>query len=140
MQQFHLTTTDNIPDDYSITQGSTYAFIMRYHDYDISDWNIRGQIRDNYADKNGNILASFDIPNIEYDPENGWTLIYVELSAQVTETLPLLPRIRQDKDDCIRIGSNVYVYDIEAENPVNSLVIKLAYGYVEIKPEVTRND
>jgi len=133
---FHFTKTDN-QQDYSIRQGATFSFAIKYKELDISDWEFRGQIRRKYADNDENVLADFDFSVPVFDIENNWTFVVANLSATTTETLPIHPKRRATKRDAVIVGINVWVYDIEAESPTGE-VVRITEGFVEVNQEVTR--
>lgn len=141
MQKFHLTSWENTPNDYSILQGAYYGFTIYYPELDLSNYGFSGQIRAT-ADSQ-EILASFNFSPVVYGQISGETgdfsKIPVFLNASQTIAIPPT-KLRNSRSDTIKEGSNVYVYDIEAVNPLNSEhIIKLiAKSWVEVVAEVTR--
>lgn len=140
---FHLTDTDHTDGCFGIRQGETLNYLTFYYPADVSTYTPRGEIRDNYADNSGTLLASFTFDPLVYAnvtlPGGGSgfrTVIIPKLSATVTESIPFTQN-RTSASDAVIIGRNVYVYDIELESTGGD-VIRLAYGWVEIIPEVTR--
>ena len=140
--EFHLTNTDHTDKCCAIKQGETFNYVTFFYPDDVSSYTPRGEIRDNYADSGGNLLATFTFDPLVYAnvtlPGGGMdfrTIIIPSLSAATTETIPFTQN-RKTVNDPVIVGRNVYVYDIELE--LAGTVIKLAYGWVEVLPEVTR--
>lgn len=139
----HLTQTDYTDDTcFAICQGSTFCTPQIYIKKDYTTWTPRGQIRQNYADLEPVILANFIFDPIIFASVdiNGdiddRSLIIAKLPATVTELLPITP-LRRSIEDRVRVGVNVWVYDIELEDP-SGVVDNLVSGYVEVLAEVTR--
>lgn len=141
--EFHLTDTDN-DTCYAIQQGSTYRFAIFYPG-DISTYSFRGQIRRNYADLESATLASFAFTTPTYasytigTTTGMYTRVYASLTPTQTQGLTVPSKRRVDADEAAIPGTNVWVYDIEAQAPSPSTdVLKLAKGWVEVDREVTR--
>lgn len=139
----HLTKTDYTNGtNFAVCQGSTFCTPQIYIKFDYSLWTPRGQIRRNYADVDPVVLANFTFDPIVYASVdiNGdiddRSLIVAKLDDSITETLPVTP-LRRTISDAVRVGTNVWVYDIELESPTG-VVNNLVSGYVEVLPEVTR--
>ena len=145
---FHLTALDTY-DRYgkllnlSIYQGVKKSFVIYYPDKDLTGYTLTGHIRKNYADNTNTILTSFNFLNVTYGNINAnegfFSLVTPYLNPSQTQSLPVTKN-RTNSSDRILVGSNVYVYDIEAKNPNNAEdIVKLIYpSYIEVRPEVTR--
>jgi hypothetical protein len=141
---FHLTKTDyEDGSNFSIQQGSSFDWLVFYYPEDISTWLPRGQIRTNYAQKGGELIAEFDFDLLVYASQtiDGVTAfrtkIRPKLSATQTEAMNFNLRTRKSSDEIAVPGRNVWVYDIELEHPTNGTVIKLSRGFVEVELETT---
>ncbi len=115
--------------DLSIKQGKTYQLSFNYPQ-DLSNGEIRGQIRDQYAQDNGNLLAIFSF-NKTWDNILGKTNIIATINAADTSIIPYTKYQGTSRPSI----NNCFVYDIEYEE--NNVVILLLNGLVEVKPEVT---
>lgn len=115
-----------------IEQGSTLEIITTIRDsagelIDISGWNFRGQLRQNYS--SNDIAASFSFEILDQSIDLGKLKIFIP--ATETELIPVNPA----KGLCPTPTS--YAYDIEAETETN-FVYRLLSGVVKVIPEVTR--
>lgn len=123
--------------DIAIKQGKTFTLTV-YYKGDRSAWGIRGQIRDNYAEVEGVILANFTFLPLEYDAVEDSTRITLVLKGSVTE---LLPSTRyQAQEGQTPSVTNCYVYDVEIIDPldVTNVIDVIEASFVQVKPEVTR--
>jgi hypothetical protein len=143
MPTFHLTATDHESASYAIKQGATFDFVAFYYEENLSTWTPRGQIRDNYADKNGTIQASFSFDPLVFGPvtidgiTKNYTKVKPILSATETRNLTFNLKTRSSASDIVTPGKNVWVYDIELESP-GGIVRRDIQGWVEVSSEVTR--
>ena len=144
-QTFHLTATDHTDYSYAIQQGSTFDSVTFLHPDNLTTWNARGQIRDNYADLGGVIKATFTFPTLVYEPvtigtvTKSYTKIKPTLSAAVTQALVFDLKKRIDSTVTAVPGKNVWVYDVEVySSDVVPVVYRIGEGFVEISKEVTR--
>lgn len=115
--------------DLAIRQGKTYQLTFNYPS-DLTQGEIRGEIRDKYLQDNGNLLATFSF-NVTYDEVEEKSLIVATISATDTANI-VYTKYQGNGDPSPR---NCYVYDIEYEE--NEVVNLLLNGLVEVKPEVT---
>jgi len=122
--------------DLAIRQGSSYTLTLQY-DGDYSTWLPKSQIRDNYLEQGGVLLAEFNFTPLIYDESNNKTQITLSLKADVTSTIPSSKF--QAKDNEIPNTNNSYVYDIELTDPNDSTnIIKIIDpSFVQVIPEVT---
>jgi hypothetical protein len=143
--KYHLTYTDNKPNDYSIVQGEYFSFTIYYPDFDFSTWFLQSHIRKTYDDPQ--ILAAFSFQPTVYQLHTNtagvsklYSIIIPYLGASQTVLLPVT-RSRKSELESAREGGNVWVYDLEAHHPTDSdNVIKIiSKSYVEVIPEVTRS-
>lgn len=138
-------STFNLIDDdsgcYAIRQGATFdSLVILWPDDDLTDWTPRGQIRTNYVDASGVVLAEFTFADLTFGPETidgttaNYTRILPSLSASETQAISAPPKALTE--DFIP-GSNCWVYDIEIESP-DGVVKRLVEGVVTVSREVTR--
>ena len=115
--------------DLSIKQGKTYQLSF-YYPQDLTAGEIRGQIRDKYAQDNGVLLAEFGF-TVTWDSVESKSLVVASLDASETALIAYT----KFPGYGIATTRNCHVYDIEYEE--NGSVILLLNGLVEVKPEVT---
>jgi len=113
----------------AITQGKTYQISFNYP-ADLTNGELRGQIRNKYAQDNGELLASFSFSS-NYDTIEQKTLTVAKIEAIETALIPYT-KYQGTSDISLR---NAYVYDIEYEE--NGTVIELLRGLVQVKAEAT---
>ena len=132
---YHLTYTDNQPNDYSINQGVDYTFTIQYP-ADITLWVPTGTIRRNWADNDTTQhLALFNFQTPIYDSITGLTTILPYLTAEQTSLIPHTLTRANSKVPAVP-GSNVWVYDIDIVS-LSGQSHRLVGGYVEVRPGVT---
>lgn len=136
--QFHLTLTDNAPNNYAIIQGANYSFSVLFPG-DYSTWIPSAQIRKNYADKDSVVLVEFTFATNEYDSGTDKTRFTAYLDAEETKELPVTP-LRKTGESA-RLGTNVWCYDMEITNPddITNVIKLIRLSYVEVLAEVTRD-
>ena len=134
--QFHLTYTDNQPNDYSIDQGADYSKVAFNYPGNISSWTPKGSIRYTWLDQDSfsQPLAIFSFLPLIYDSITDKTLISPTLAA--SQTLIPHTRNRQNALTPVNLGVSVYVYDIDITSP-SGVVMRLVSGYVEVNPMCT---
>lgn len=137
----------NLTGDLAIRKGETYDKIEFYYTDDISspNWEMAMHIRKNYSNNNtsnSNIdkLAEFlFLPNI-YGTfmVNGISTLATKISPYLTysDTRNILLPDSSIKNKTI-VGTNVWVYELEAFNTVTDVKLKLCTGYVEVIGEIT---
>ena len=137
--QYHLTLTDNKPNNYAILQGATYSFTLSIPG-DFSRWIPLAQIRKNIADIDPLVLASFNFAPLTWDNLTNLTTITPYLTATQTQSLPVTP-LRASVNETLKPGINVWLYDLELENPdVSSNKIKIIRSSnVEVLGEISRS-
>lgn len=141
---YHLTSTDYEGVNNAIEQGATYDRLAFFYPENVSSWSAVGQIRTNYATKDGVKIADFLFEPMQYaefaidgKPPKFYTRIKPYLTAALTQSLPWNLTPRKTSKEFVKPGRNVWVYDIELHS--NDLrVIRLVEGYVEVRLEVTR--
>jgi hypothetical protein len=146
----HLTNTDYNDRCCAIEQGSDYTILDLYvEDEDGEDYTTytpKGQIRDNYPDNGGVVLAEFEFLPIVYGVftlptvpsiTGNFFKVSPRLSAAVTQLIPSPSKTRATVDDPVKVGRNVWVYDIELHLG-GKVPPKIAMGWVEVTREVTR--
>ena len=122
--------------DQAIRQGATFNIIYRCSG-DLSLWTPRGQIRTDFAENDGELLASFSFLQLVYDVETNLTAIPAILKADITATIP--GTRYQGEPNVTLSNRNCYVYDIELVDPNDETnVLKIVdTSFVEVKPEAT---
>ena len=145
MITLHLTKTDNLPEDYSLKQGITFDWLtITVPGEDLSDCTPLGQIRKNYAEFDSNVLVSFSFDALTYEIftlENNTTEYRTVIKPTLTdEETAILPstKNRKNKSELAIAGKNVWVYDIKLLKPSGE-TIALTEGYVEVRPDVSRD-
>jgi hypothetical protein len=121
--------------NYAITQGKTYQISLNYEG-DVTAATPLGQIRSNYAQVPENtLLATFSFLPMVYDSLIDKTTITAQLSAADTENIPYT--IYQGTG---KISTRTcYVFDMELHYPDGVVKELMPLGFVQIKPEVTRD-
>ena len=125
----------------TIRQGETYDQVFVYFSGDFTSFIPKGEIRTNFADKEGELLASFTFPSLVFGEfnlgeglEGSYTLVRPQLSADVTRSLPL------HRQRTVRAkyapGRNCWVLDLMLMDD-NNIVRASAVRYVEVLPSVT---
>lgn len=140
--QIHLINNSTITNDgttislgdLSIKQGASFNLTFLYSG-DVSTWAIRGQIRDNFAEQDGDIIANFTFLPRVYDSDSELTSIVAVLKANVTADMPSTKYQGSGTFN----NRNCYVYDIEIVDPndSNNVFKVVETSYVQVKPEVT---
>jgi hypothetical protein len=136
--QFHLTLTDNAPNDYSIMQGAYYSFQIHYPEIDMTSWLFSGHIR--LKTNSPVIITQFNFLPTVYGTRVGKTGNWSTIAPYLTSTqTSLLPILQSRESDC-REGLNVLVYDIEGYDPLfqNNVIKLISRSWIEVVPEVTR--
>ena len=111
----------------AIRQGKTYSFSFSYPQ-DLTEGEMRGQIRNNWAQDGGELLGEFDF-DITYDGEK--SLVIVNLDAVTTANIPYT----RYQGNGVLSTRTAWVYDIEYEE--NLTVIPMFDGFNQVRPEVT---
>jgi hypothetical protein len=126
----------NLIGDLAIIQGKTYNLTIWWSG-DVSLWNPRARIRDNFLSKEGIELAQFNFLPLTYpvldDENNPYTLILISLTA--SQTSLLTPTKYQGNEDDLKVGKTL-VWDLELES-LAGVVVGTTWGYVQVYPEVT---
>lgn len=128
---FNLIDTDDFKA--GITQGATYQISFLYPE-DITNCVVKGQIRTNFAQNGGDLLAEFSFLPLVYDDFLNKTTVTAQLSAEQTESIPFT------KFQGVGLVSikNCYVYDMEIIYISGEVKKLVPYGFVQVKPEVTK--
>lgn len=141
--QYHLTNFDNPGKRLAVVQGARYGFTLSYPTIDFTGWTFGGQIRKTYDD--ATILASWNFGTVTFGtipefPTDSFSTFEIYLNASQTAALPIPPKTRESRTDPAVPGSNVWVYDIEAYDPLDAenIIKVICLSYVQVKPEVTR--
>ena len=127
---------------YAIEQGETLNNLAFYYqEVDVSDHVPTGEIRDNYFDPGGTVLATFSFDPLTFasvtvgtDTFNA-TIIKPTLTDAQTQAIPLTPLPLTSSQGIV--GLTVWVYDIKLTSPGGDVII-LARGHVQVVPDVTR--
>ena len=125
-----------------IQQGATFDWLQIYYKGDYSTWTPYGQIRKDYAYKNGEVLVDFNFYPLSYgnvtigEITGNYTLVRPYLSASKTLALPN-HKLRTDSDQPLKPGRNCWLYDIKLVAPGGE-VKKSTVRFLEVMPDVTR--
>ncbi len=139
---FNLTATDNAPNNYSIEQGATFDWLIFKTTIDYSTYTPRGQIKTDFTENEGEILADFSFAPITFGSiviggvTTTGSIIQPLLTDEETGLIPAIPVLRTSSDQAAIPGLNVYVYDIFLDSPTGEAV-KFARGFVEVQLCVT---
>ena len=121
--------------DLAIIQGEDYLELVNNDAIqlpgDLTDGIPTGQIRTDYLENGGILLASFSFEDSVYDEENDVTTIKPYLTNEQTSSLRITS-FKAGKTPSLR---NCYVYDFEID--LDGIKHKLAAGFVQVKGEVT---
>lgn len=122
--------------DLAIRQGASYTLTLQYEG-DFSNWFPKSQIRDNYLEQGGLVLAEFNFLPLSYNLETNKTQITLSLKADITSNLPATQF--QGKETETPSINNTYIFDIELTDPNdNTNIIKVIDpSFVQVIPEVT---
>jgi len=142
---------------YAIVQGSTFNWLTFLYPSDVTAWTPRGQIRQNYADLDATVDATFSFPALTYGTYtiNGVTSNYTAIKPQLTATetqnltasKPGIVTVDgayvtiigvDGNEKKATIGKDIWVYDVDIQSPGGD-VIKVGRGLVQVLQEVTRN-
>lgn len=145
--ELHLTNIDNEKHRYSVEQGALYDKIIILHERDLTGWNFQGSIRTHYASLNGTVVTSFTFLPVVYedvticDVVKRRSVIKPRLSIASTQTMAQFwvnrgMRQRRTRGEAPIIGSNVWVYDIDARLGTEES-IRIMQGYIDVDLEVT---
>lgn len=122
--------------DLAIKQNNSY-YQMFYISGDYSLWIPKGQIRTNYYDLNGEILAEFQFKPTEYVAFRDVTIFRPYLKAPITRDLPItiyqgLPNQELKVPNCL-------VFNLVLINPLDATDIYpfIDSSFVQVKPGVT---
>lgn len=151
MITLHLTDIDYPGQRLAIQQGATYqAPAIILSNVDLTGYELRAHLRDNYLARGGTLLASFDFPGRSLEMRAVGdsliavpvTTIFMALSAEQTGQLDassLIPRTSAATP--FQPGINCWVWDLEAheENVAADLkkVYRIAGGFAQLSEEVT---
>lgn len=116
--------------DLAVYQGKTYEIILRI-DGDYTAGVLEAQIRDNFLNDGGTLLASFLFSDVTYDSIETKTSMRMILNSAVT-TLLEATRLSGNATPSVR---NCYVYDVEYT--LTGVVSLICRGFVQVLPEVT---
>lgn len=127
---------------FAIIQCQTLNEITFYlRDKDVSTYTPSGEIRDDYLDNQGNLLATFSFEPIVFGSVtiNGETfdasVIKPTLTAVETRAIPAtFPRYNSSTK--LVQGINAYVYDLKLEGATETIIP--TRGLVEVLPVVTQ--
>lgn len=122
--------------DLAIYQNNSY-YQLFYISGDYRLWIPKGQIRDNYYDLDGEIIAEFQFKPAEYVAFRDITVFRPYLKANITRELPITlyqgrPTQTLKVPDCL-------VFNMVLINPQDSLDIYsfIDSSFVQVKPGVT---
>lgn len=138
-------------------QGISFDWLTFLYPADISTYTPRGQIRRDFAELDATIDASFSFAPLSYGTFtiSGTTYTNVTkvqpiLTATQTQALPASKRgiVTVDGayvsitgadgvDKKAAIGTDIWVFDIEAESPGGTVVL-IAKGLTQVLQDVTR--
>lgn len=128
--------------DFAIYQGVTFNSVTFYYrDLDLSAYSPLGQIRDNYAESNGQILATFSFSPLTYGSVTvgtetfNATIIQPILTASETLNIPSTAQ-RSSEDAPFFAGLNGWVYDIKLIDTNQTVIV--VRGFVEVIRDVSR--
>lgn len=125
--------------DLSIKKGGTYLISFRIKgDYTL--WGARSEIRDNYLESGGAVIATFEILPLEYNVEDDKTTITLRLKGGVTTTLPATEF--QGLAGQVPSVDNCLVYDLELIDPndSNNVIKVIEASFVQVSQEVTNGN
>lgn len=139
-QRFDLVCDENIG-DFAIYQGVTYECLTVFvHNQDLSSYTPIAQIRDNFAEDGGNVLAtfSFALPTFGEVTLNGntfnATVLMPTLTAAQTELIP--STLETPAGTPLLAGVNGHVYDIKLVS--GSRIVPVSRGFVQVIRDVSR--
>ena len=140
----------------AIVQGKTFNWLTFLYPSDVTTWTPRGQVRQNFADIDLTIDASFSFSALAYGPHtvNGITSNYTSirpiLTATQTTALPATKRGVVTVDGAYititgvdgiekkaTIGTDIWVYEVELESP-GGTVVPIGNGLFQVLQEVVR--
>ena len=122
--------------DYQIEQGSTYRelFLSVAGDRTAGTWE--GEIRDNYLDQGGLLLATFSFETSIYNSETGESSVEPFMLSDVTGTIAPTNDIGSTALGIVNGG--YYVYDIYYRTAPNDRKREF-YGLVQVTPQATED-
>lgn len=124
--------------DLSIKKGGSYVLVIRV-DEDYSGWLPRGEIRNNYLEEGGVLLASFSIEST-YNNDTSKTEFRLRLGGDITTGLPVT-NFQGLVNQTLSVTNNL-VWDLELVDPNDSTnIIKLIEAsFIQVVPEVTNGN
>ncbi|MBW4597864.1 MAG: hypothetical protein KME46_34405 [Brasilonema angustatum HA4187-MV1] len=142
----HLTNNEHPGRRYAIEQGANFRKVTFMLDRDLTGWTVRGEIRTDYRENNGLVIAEFDFDPLEYKPvvicgmAVQRSLVIPTLSSSVTtsmgtEWVSRRMTQRRNASDQPQIGRNVWVYDVAAFTTGERM--RISQGFLEVDLEVT---
>jgi hypothetical protein len=125
--------------DLSIKKGGTFIISFRV-DGNYSQWIPKAQIRNNYLEANGLVIATFEFLPLVYSTQDNKTLITLRLKGGVTTNLPVTNF--QALSTQTPSVNNCLVYDLELIDPndTNNIMKVIEASFVQVSPEVTNGN
>jgi hypothetical protein len=130
----------------AVDQGADWQRLTIFYPLvDLSAWQIKGEIRDNYLSMGGFLVGAFDFLPLEYKSVEVCgklqmvTVIIPKLTYIATKAMGELwvsrGMVGRSPGEMPKLGKNNWVYDIELKQ--GQSVKKLIYGFLEMNLEVT---
>jgi len=125
--------------DRAIRRGATFHLPL-FIQGDFSEWIPRAQIRNNYAEQGGKLIAEFTFDTSTFDITINRTKILGILRANITAGIPSTKY--QGGPNLPTSPKDAYIYDLELVDSLDPThVLKLIdISYIQVKPEVTIGD
>lgn len=131
-----MATSYNLIGEFAIVQGKTFEKLDFFFPGDVSLYVPKAQVRKrwHYKEVGKDPIIEFTFLPLLYNDETDKTLVRPRLTATQTAALPITVYQGEGNPE----EATAYVWDLELTDEGTGRVVGLEWGWVQIKPEVTK--